>query len=53
MSGRVVCRFSCGAAGKRIFLDELHPDRGDMATEPEIECSIMCALAEDEIGKAA
>jgi len=38
-----------GKTGNRIFLDELHPDRGDQATEPEIECSIMCALAEQDI----
>lgn len=42
-----------GKSGKRVFLDELHPDRGDMATEPDIECSIMCALAEDEIENAS
>jgi hypothetical protein len=29
-----------------VWLDELDPDRGDYATEPTIECSIMCAIAE-------
>ena len=29
-----------------VWLDELDPDRGDYATEPNIECSIMCAIAE-------
>ncbi|HEX5183569.1 MAG TPA: hypothetical protein VFW19_10515 [Allosphingosinicella sp.] len=38
-----------GKTGNRIFLDELSPDRGDMATEPEIECSIMCLLAEQDM----
>lgn len=38
-----------GKSGKRVFLDELAPDRGDLATEPEIECSIMCMLAEQDI----
>jgi hypothetical protein len=31
-----------------VWLDELDPDRGDYATEPTIECSIMCAIAETE-----
>lgn len=38
-----------GKSGKRVFLDELDPARGDQATEPEIECSIMCMLAEEDI----
>jgi 3'-phosphoadenosine 5'-phosphosulfate sulfotransferase (PAPS reductase)/FAD synthetase len=38
-----------GKTGARIFLDELDPSRGDQATEPEIECSIMCVLAEQDI----
>lgn len=29
------------------FLDELDPDRGDYATEPKIECSLLCQIAED------
>jgi hypothetical protein len=31
-----------------VWLDELDPDRGDYATEPDIECSIMCAIAETQ-----
>jgi 3'-phosphoadenosine 5'-phosphosulfate sulfotransferase (PAPS reductase)/FAD synthetase len=42
-----------GKTGRRIFLDELDSNRGDQATEPDIECSIMCAAAEHEIGEAA
>jgi 3'-phosphoadenosine 5'-phosphosulfate sulfotransferase (PAPS reductase)/FAD synthetase len=38
-----------GKSGARVFLDELDPDRGDMASEPDIECSIMCHLAEQDI----
>jgi hypothetical protein len=38
-----------GKGGKRLFLDELDPERGDQASEPEIECSIMCMLAEQDI----
>jgi len=38
-----------GKTGRRVFLDELAPDRGDQSTEPEIECSIMCELAEQEM----
>ena len=29
-----------------VWLDELDPDRGDYATEPDIECSLFCAMAE-------
>jgi hypothetical protein len=38
-----------GKGSDRIFLDELAPDRGDAATEPNIECSIMCHLAEQDM----
>jgi 3'-phosphoadenosine 5'-phosphosulfate sulfotransferase (PAPS reductase)/FAD synthetase len=38
-----------GKTGKRIFLDELDPNRGDQATEPNIECSIMCHAAEEDL----
>jgi hypothetical protein len=31
---------------KPLWLDELDPDRGSFATEPEIDCSIMCMAAE-------
>jgi hypothetical protein len=32
-----------------LYLDELAPDRGDIRTEPEIECSLMCHLAEQDM----
>lgn len=48
-----VAMLADGKSGNRIFLDELDPKRGDMATEPDIECSIMCALAEQDIKNAA
>lgn len=38
-----------GKGGKRVFLDELDPQRGDQATEPNIECSIMCELTEQDL----
>jgi hypothetical protein len=38
-----------GKTGRRVFLDELDPDRGHHPSEPEIECSVMCALAEQDI----
>ena len=38
-----------GKTGARVFLDQLDPSRGDAATEPDIECSIMCVLAEQDI----
>jgi hypothetical protein len=28
------------------FLDELDPERGDYASEPKIECSLLCVMAE-------
>jgi 3'-phosphoadenosine 5'-phosphosulfate sulfotransferase (PAPS reductase)/FAD synthetase len=39
--------------GSRVFLDELHPDRGNHEKEPNIDCSIMCFLAEQDLGDAA
>jgi 3'-phosphoadenosine 5'-phosphosulfate sulfotransferase (PAPS reductase)/FAD synthetase len=30
-----------------VFLDELDPDRGSHSDDPDFECSLMCALAED------
>jgi 3'-phosphoadenosine 5'-phosphosulfate sulfotransferase (PAPS reductase)/FAD synthetase len=39
--------------GTRVFLDELDPDRGNHETEPDIDCSIMCILAERDLGEAA
>jgi 3'-phosphoadenosine 5'-phosphosulfate sulfotransferase (PAPS reductase)/FAD synthetase len=32
--------------GERITLDELAPDRGNHNSEPNVECSLMCHLAE-------
>ena len=32
--------------GTPLYLDELDPERGNMATEPNIECSLLCAMAE-------
>lgn len=31
------------------FLDELDPDRGNYNEEPDIQCSLMCSLASDEL----
>jgi hypothetical protein len=31
-----------------VWLDEVDPDRGNFATEPEMECSILCAIAETQ-----
>ena len=38
-----------GKTGNRLFLDELDPRRGDQAAEPEIECSIMCEIADQDL----
>jgi hypothetical protein len=35
--------------GQPVFLDELDPKRGNHQTEPDIECSLLCAVAEDTI----
>ena len=38
-----------------VFLDALDPERGDYGSEPDIECSLLCAITNDEIdgGEAA
>lgn len=36
-------------AGRRITLDELNPARGRHEDEPDIECSLMCHAAEEQI----
>ena len=33
----------CRPGGKPVFLDELDPERGDIRTEPTIECGPLCA----------
>jgi len=38
--------------GEAVWLDELDPARGDMASEPNIECSLLCAMAEGRIEEA-
>lgn len=35
-----------------LYLDELDPARGDIHTEPVIDCSLMCVMAEQSIGGA-
>lgn len=37
----------------RITLDQLAPDRGNHNSEPNIECSLMCHIAEQDIEAAA
>lgn len=36
-----------------VFLDVLDPDRGDYEAEADIDCSLLCAIAEDDIEKGA
>ena len=43
--GRTVIRVN----GEPVWLDELEPTRGNAATEPSIECSLLCELAEQTI----
>lgn len=35
--------------GQPIYLDELDPDRGNFADEPDMDCSLLCALTETEL----
>lgn len=37
------------ADGEPVWLDELDPSRGNHQDEPDIECSLLCAVAEDDI----
>jgi len=38
----------CRPGGNPVWLDQLDPDRGDIRTEPTIECSLLCAAAEND-----
>lgn len=38
--------------GTRIMLDDLDPKRGDIQNEPDIECSLLCHLAEQDLEAA-
>lgn len=35
--------------GQNLYLDELDPMRGNFASEPNIQCSLLCELAEGEL----
>lgn len=35
--------------GSYLYLDELDPERGNHVNEPNIECSLMCAIAEQDM----
>jgi len=35
--------------GESVFLDSLDPDRGLSSEEPDMSCSLLCVLAEDEV----
>lgn len=35
--------------GEPVYLDELDPNRGNHADEPDMDCSLLCAMAEDEL----
>lgn len=39
------------ADGTKVYLDQLDPNRGVQHTEPNIECSVLCYIAEQDIGK--
>ena len=42
-------RFKTQTIFKDRYLDELKPDDGNYPKEPNIECSIFCQLAEDQL----
>jgi len=37
------------ANGESLWLDELDPSRGNHSDEPDMECSLLCVIAEDDI----
>jgi hypothetical protein len=37
------------ANGDHVWLDELDPDRGSHSDEPDMDCSLLCALAEQDL----
>lgn len=37
--------------GGPIWLDELDPERGNHASEPNFECSLLCSIAEDDMNQ--
>jgi hypothetical protein len=39
--------------GEPLYLDTLDPSRGDHTSEPSMDCSLLCAIAEDELGDAS
>lgn len=51
MIGRTVCKMPSGDRA-RVYLDELSPDAGRGVPEPDIECSLLCHVAEMGISNA-
>lgn len=41
-----------GTGKRSLWLDELDPDRGNHADEPDFECGLMCAIAEGDLTEA-
>jgi hypothetical protein len=39
--------------GEPLYLDQLDPERGNHADEPDMDCSLLCSLAENEIAEEA
>lgn len=37
--------------GRRLYLDQLEPDRGRYAAEPDIACGLQCTVAEEELAR--
>jgi hypothetical protein len=38
---------------EQVYLDELAADRGNHADEPDFECSLLCYMAERDLGERA
>jgi hypothetical protein len=43
------CTFWVEPDGTKVYLDELDPNRGVQHDEPNIDCSLMCHIAEPEL----
>lgn len=39
--------------GEPLYLDELDPNRGNHADEPDMDCSLLCAMAEADLRRRA
>lgn len=50
--GASFLRDRAGGKNERVSLDQLRPDQGNYPKEPNIECSVMCHAASEEVENA-